>query len=110
MRFEHRAWVPAAWITSLLNVGAVWFAAAAAEPLHATIHAALGAALGVAARHLGARRRAAELHGDLQQALDANEEQQRIIEETASLLQALESRVDAAERLMARRDPPAGAG
>ena len=40
MWFKHRAWIPIAWL-SLLNVGAVWFAAQPAEPWHATVNALL---------------------------------------------------------------------
>jgi hypothetical protein len=56
--FKHRAWIPVAWLLSLGNVVAVWFAALPAEPWHATIHAFLGVLFGLGAERLAARRRA----------------------------------------------------
>ena len=41
MWFKHRAWIPIAWLLSLANLGAVWFAALPGEPWHATTHALL---------------------------------------------------------------------
>ena len=54
--FKHRAWIPVAWLVSIVNVGAVWFAALPAEPWHATIHALLGVLFGVGAQRLMSRR------------------------------------------------------
>jgi hypothetical protein len=56
--FKHRAWIPIAWLLSLGNLGAVWFAALPAEPWHATIHALLTLLFGLGAQHLMARRQA----------------------------------------------------
>ena len=56
MWFKHRAWIPVAWLLSLTNLGAVWFAALPGEPWHASIHAALAVLLAVAAQRLVARR------------------------------------------------------
>ena len=55
--FRHRAWIPVAWILSLVNLVSVWFAAEPAEPLHATIHALLAVLFALGAQHLQARRR-----------------------------------------------------
>ena len=55
--FKHRAWIPVAWLVSIANVGAVWFAALPAEPWHATIHALLAVLFGVGAERLMARQR-----------------------------------------------------
>lgn len=63
MWFKHRAWIPIAWILAIINIGAVWFAAAPAEPLHATSHALFGALFALGAQRLTARRRALELRG-----------------------------------------------
>ena len=63
MWFKHRAWIPIAWILSVGNVVAVWFAAAPGEPWHATIHATLGLLFGVGAQRLAARRRLMQLGG-----------------------------------------------
>jgi hypothetical protein len=53
--FKHRAWIPVAWLLSVGNLGAVWFAAQPAEAWHATTHALLAVLFGVGARHLMAR-------------------------------------------------------
>ena len=63
MWFKHRAWIPISWILAIVNIGAVWFAAAPAEPLHATSHALFGALFALGAQRLTARRRALELRG-----------------------------------------------
>jgi membrane protein implicated in regulation of membrane protease activity len=54
--FKHRAWIPIAWLLSLSNVGAVWFAALPGEPWHATTHALLAVLFAVGARQLMTRR------------------------------------------------------
>jgi hypothetical protein len=79
--FKHRAWIPVAWLLSLGNVVAVWFAALPAEPWHATIHALLAVLFGLGAQRLMARqgallRDAEPALGDdrmrrLEQAIDA---------------------------------------
>ena len=78
--FKHRAWIPVAWLLSIVNVGAVWFAAVPAEPMHATVHAALAVLFGVGAQRLMARqqpsmRAQAGIEDDreqrLEQAIDA---------------------------------------
>ena len=80
MWFKHRAWIPVAWLLSLGNVVAVWFAARPAEASHATIHALLAVLFGVGAQRLMARRQLASRGqpaiGDarerqLEQAIDA---------------------------------------
>ena len=81
MWFKHRAWIPVAWLLSLGNVAAVWFAALPAEPWHATTHALLAVLFGLGAERLTARQRAllhdaeAALPGDrmqrLEQAIDS---------------------------------------
>ena len=75
MWFKHRAWIPIAWLLSLLNLGAVWFAALPAEPWHATVHALLATLFAVGAQRLMARQRpAAAIEASradrLQQSLD----------------------------------------
>ena len=54
--FKHRAWIPIAWLLSLGNLGAVWFAAQPAEPWHATAHALLAVLFGLGAQHLTNRQ------------------------------------------------------
>ncbi|HEY9228841.1 MAG TPA: hypothetical protein VIP11_19470 [Gemmatimonadaceae bacterium] len=57
MWFKHRAWIPIAWLLSLVNFGAVWFAARPGEPWHATIHAALAVLFGLGAQRLALRHK-----------------------------------------------------
>lgn len=57
LRFRHRAWIPIAWLLSLVNLGAVWFAARPAEPWHATVHALLAVLFALGAQRLHARQR-----------------------------------------------------
>ena len=58
MWFKHRAWIPAAWLLSIGNIVAVWFAAMPAETWHATTHAILAVLLGAGAERLAARQKA----------------------------------------------------
>src|SRR6267143_1519302 len=57
MWFRHRAWIPIAWVLSLVNIGGVWFAATQGEPLHVTVHAVLAVAFALGAQRLYARQR-----------------------------------------------------
>lgn len=65
MWFKHRAWIPIAWLLSLGNVAAVWFAALPAEPWHATAHAGLAVLFGVGGQRLMARRRGPSGGGEI---------------------------------------------
>ena len=56
MWFKHPAWIPFAWVLSIANVGAVWFAAAPAEPWHATAHALAAVLFGLGALRLQVRK------------------------------------------------------
>jgi hypothetical protein len=56
--FKHRAWIPVAWLLSLVNLVAVWFAARPAEPWHASVHALLAVLFGLGAQRMMARQRA----------------------------------------------------
>ena len=53
MWFKHRAWIPVAWLLSLVNLVGVWFAARPAEAAHATVHALLAVLFGLGAQRLG---------------------------------------------------------
>lgn len=57
MWFKHRAWIGVAWLLSLGNIVAVWFAARPAEPWHATLHAVLAVLFGLGAQRLWSRNR-----------------------------------------------------
>lgn len=103
MRFKNRGWIPIAWLASAVNLGAVWFAAAPGEPMHATVHAALAVGFGLGARHLQNRHRALLQDQQLQEVLDEN----AYLEATSETMQArvweLEERVDFADGLLARQ-------
>lgn len=102
MWFTHRAWIPVAWLLSLGNLIAVWFAARPAEPWHATIHALLATLFALGARRLMARRRADAEYEHLQHTTDQKEHLRQTIEGMQPRLQELEERVDFAERLLAK--------
>ena len=57
MWFKHRAWIPVAWLLSLANLIAVWFAAQPAEPWHASAHALLAVLFGLGAQRLALRKK-----------------------------------------------------
>lgn len=104
MWFKHRAWIPIAWGLSVINVAAVWFAAAPGEPLHATIHAALGVGFALGARRLAARREVVTRQDMLHESLDRNEELELSVGDLQGRLVELEERLDFTERLLAQRD------
>lgn len=113
MWFKHRAWIPVAWVLSVTNLVAVWFAAAPAEPAHATLHALLGVALALGAQRLMARRRDDGPNEQLQHVLDQNERLQQSVDDTQARALELEERLDFADRLLAQHrdaerlgDPP----
>ena len=73
MRFKHRAWIPVAWLLSLGNLVATWFAAQPAEPWHATGHSLLAVLFALGAQRLMARQRPAidqNRFDQLQQSVD----------------------------------------
>lgn len=110
MWFKHKAWIPVAWVASVANLGAVWFAAVPGEPAHATLHALLAVGFGLGARHLAVRQRLAEQHEALQDTLDQNEQLQQALEDMQSGLRELEERVDFSERLLAQHRDAAREG
>jgi hypothetical protein len=101
--FKHRAWIPIAWLLSLVNLGAVWFAAEPGEPWHATAHALLGAGFALGAQRLMARHRADARSQQFQQVMDQNELLQQSAEQMSSRLAELEERVDFSERLLVKQ-------
>lgn len=107
MRFKNRGWIPVAWLASAVNLGAVWFAAAPGEPMHATLHAALAVSFGLGALHLRNRQRAVLVDQQLYEALDENAYLEATTETMQARVRELEERVDFAERLLAsRRNAP----
>jgi hypothetical protein len=100
MALNPRIWQPVAAVLSAANLVAVWFAAAPAEPLHASIHAALAVGFALGAQRLGARRRAVSITGE-SLAAEVLEEQSILRSEVAELSE----RLDFAERVLAEPRP-----
>jgi hypothetical protein len=97
MTFKPAIWRPIAVVLSGLNVVAVGFAAAAAEPLHAATHGALALAFGLWAQRMRSPPTGNE--GELEARVEALEL------EVSSLRQDLaeaHERLDFAERLLSR--------
>jgi len=102
MWFKHKAWIPVAWILSLINLGAVWFAAMPGEAAHATGHAVLAVLFGLGAQYL-AHRRDALAEGDLERPLrelEAEVEQLRSLPSPDPRMAELEERLDFMERAL----------
>jgi Tfp pilus assembly protein PilO len=108
MWFRHRAWIPVAWVLSLINFGSVWYAAREAQPWHAALHALLTILFALGARRLQARQRP-ELHSrevDPTARSETLEDVQASVGELDRLKQRmteLEERVDFVERLLAKQ-------
>ena len=98
MWFKHPYWIPVAWVLSLVNLAAVWFAARPAEPWHATIHALLALTFGIGAQRLGFRRRAIETPSD---AVDAPADVAALRGDLAALRQGTLKHVEHAVDAMA---------
>jgi hypothetical protein len=99
MSLNPKIWQPIAVVLSLVNLGAVWFAAGPAEPWHASIHAALAVGFALGAQRLGTRRRAASRDESLPA---------EVLEELSTLhsvVAELAERLDFAERLLAQPRP-----
>jgi hypothetical protein len=95
MTFKPTIWYPIAVLLSVLNLAGAGFAAAQAEPWHATTHASLALAFGIWASRLRQRPEGS----DLQARLEAVEV------EVSTLRQELgetQERLDFAERLLAQ--------
>ena len=102
MWFKHRAWEPVAWLLSLGNLFAVWFAAGPAEPWHATGHALLAVLFGLGAQRLAARKKPAA-DADVVERL--SELETRLadlgkLQEAEGRLTELEERLDFTERAL----------
>ena len=95
MTFKPRIWYPIAAVLSLLNVGAVWFAALPGEPLHATVHATLALAFGLWAQRLRQRTLGGEDSAQVEE-LELENNDLRL-----ELAEAKE-RLDFAERVLAQ--------
>jgi len=114
MTFKRKIWLPISLVLSAVNLGAVWFAAAPGEPLHATLHAGLSLAFGVWALRLWQKPADKESLASLESPgvrddLDALDSEVGTLQRELSEMQ---ERLDFAERMLAqgaearRVDPP----
>jgi hypothetical protein len=110
MTFKPKIWYPISAILSAINLGAVWFAAIPAEPMHATTHAVLALAFGLWAFRLRQRT----VGDDRDQEIDALDGE---IDQLRMELAEAQEKLDFAERMLAqgpdasradplRREPP----
>ncbi len=103
MTFKPRIWFPIASILSAVNLGAVWFAAAPGEPLHATGHAVLAVAFAMWAQRLKSR-----LRSDARMSSGAHEVAPGVdtlaldVDELRQQLAETQERLDFAERVLAQ--------
>src|SRR5438128_3412958 len=95
MTFKPAIWYPIAVVLSIGNLAGVGFAAAAAEPWHATIHATLAVAFGLWAHRL----RRGVGGGDLQARFEALEAE---VGRLGQELSETQERLDFAERVLAQ--------
>ena len=103
MNFKPRTWYPIAVVLSLVNLGAVWFAAVPGEPLHATVHAGLALAFGVWAERLRRAQLGSQLSGQLNAGLEPLAFE---VDQLRQELNETQERLDFAERVLAQgRDP-----
>lgn len=96
MRFKPALWRPLTIVLSGVNLVSAGFAAAAAQPLHATVHAALALAFGLWAQRLWLDRRVGS-----GQAMDLDAFEAELGSLRGELGEAQE-RMDFIERLLAR--------
>src|SRR5438309_10427880 len=108
MWFRHRAWIPIAWVLSLINVGGVWFAAREGEPWHVTAHALLAILFALGAQRLRARQRpelTSRVVDTAEQGQTLDDVQARLgdLDQLKQRMSELEERVDFAERLLVKQ-------
>jgi hypothetical protein len=103
MTFKPAIWYPIAVVLSIINLVAVWFAAA--EPWHASIHAALALAFGLWAHRLRRSPGGSELQARLE-GLEAEVGRLEALEADVSRLRQelseAQERLDFVERLLAK--------
>ena len=107
MTFKPKVWFPIAAVLSVINLGAVWFAAVPGEPAHATLHAGLAMAFGYWAVRLRQRLGGGTTSGQHEARFQALEDEagrlESIDDEMDRLRQALsetQERLDFAERML----------
>ncbi|HEX7918261.1 MAG TPA: hypothetical protein VF454_02610 [Gemmatimonadales bacterium] len=104
MTFKPKIWLPIASVLAVINLGAVWFAAAPGEPLHATAHAVAAVAFALWAYRLKQRRD----FGSGAYAIGSGPSTDTLALDVDDLRQALaetQERLDFAERILAQKDP-----
>lgn len=98
MTFKPTIWRPIAAVLSVVNLGAVGFAAGAAEPWHATIHAGLALAFAAWAQRLGrAPAQAAQV-----EPANRMEELEAELDQLRGELAETQERLDFTERVLSR--------
>ena len=110
MTFKPAIWRPIAAVLAVVNLGAVGFAAGAAEPWHATIHAGLALAFAAWAQRLG-RSPAQPAQPEPANSLEDLEAE---LDQLRGELAETQERLDFTERVLAREsavsrpdaDPP----
>lgn len=100
MTFKPAIWYPIAVVLCVVNVGAVWFAAAPGQALHATAHAALAVGFGLWAQRLRRPSGRQEFRDGLQDGLEAVEFDVSAMRQE---LNETQERLDFAERMLAQR-------
>lgn len=101
MTFKPRVWYPIAAFLAVANVGSVYFAAQAAEPIHGALHAAFGVAFAIWADRLRRRRHAGLATGEI--SLSAQQGLELEMDQLRQELGEAQERLDFAERLLAQR-------
>ena len=108
MWFRHRAWIPIAWVLSLINIGGVWLAARDGQPGHVTVHALLAILFALGAQRLRARQRP-ELKSRVVDPTEHGQTAEDVqaclgeIDQLKRRMSELEERVDFAERVLAKQ-------
>jgi hypothetical protein len=101
VKLNPRIWVPIAQLLTVVNVGAVYFAAQAAEPGHATLHAALAVLCTLGVDWLRTRARAADSLSDGRMTeLDSGSGE---MDQVRHELAEVQERLDFAERMLSQR-------
>jgi hypothetical protein len=99
MNFRPALWQPIAIGLSAINLVAVGFAAAAAEPAHAAIHSGVALAFGLWAQRMGQRRAVGGGEVEVQDRLEGLEGE---MTDLKGQLSEVQERLDFTERVLAQ--------
>jgi hypothetical protein len=105
MHFKPALWYPIAVGLAVINAGAAVFAAAQAEPWHATAHVGLGAACWLWAQRLRQRQAQHQVQGGTE-ILDRIEALESEVGGMRQELSEAQERLDFAERVLAQQPEP----